>query len=515
MGRAEITGAISPAKRAAAHDAARSKRFDSSPLGVSVLDVSARDQTDRRRPRAEIARPTAPPVRWQPRRPKSAKATKPAPAVEPRRIEPPRARRVPPAESRVVVGRAGDHPGVYQFMLAVFHGPSREEFHAQQDEPTYEPANRLLIKRGMRVISHLQLIERAIQFGPLQLAVDRAAWLGTLPEFRSQGLAGQLLQAAGRAMAGKGFPLGQLRTRIPHFFHRWGWAVCGRHSRSRAKSRHILARFGGEPAILRRPPLNIRLWRHVELPALMRIYAQNTAGAFGPPVRTEAYWRWLISRKAFDHIIVALDGPDKLELDEATAPIVGYAVIRQQCVVELLTDPAHPAAGQQLLARACADAIERDQNDLVLEAPPGDPLHQLLVAAGGQFSNHAADDQEVYMIRPPDTARLARRLKPLLESRLKESDVARPCELGLLIDNERHLLTISRRGLRITAGRLGRNHITCNRAELTRLMLGHTDPAEAAQHGRLQASSPAALEWAGLLFPRVPLWHPLWDDLPA
>ena len=318
-------------------------------------------------------------------------------------------------------------------MLAVFHGPSREEFHAQQDEPTYEPANRLIIKRGMRILAHLQMFERAMQFGPLQLAVDRVGWLGTLPEFRSQGFGGQLLQGLAERwlMKANGSPLGQLRTRIPHFFHRWGWAVCGRHSRSRAKSRHILARFGGELA-LRRPPLNIRLWRHVELPALMRIYAQNRAGAFGPPVRTEAYWRWLISRKAFDHIIVAIDGPDKLELDEATAPIVGYAVVRQQSVVELLTDPAHSAAGAQLLARACADAIERDQNDLILEAPPGDPLHQLLVTAGGQFSDNAADDQEVFMVRPPDTARLVRRLKPLLETRLKESDLARPAELGLL-----------------------------------------------------------------------------------
>ena len=156
-------------------------------------------------------------------------------------------------------------------------------------------------------------------FGPLQLPVDRVAWLATLPEFRSQGFAGMLLEAANRrssrilrfktARRGCGgfelVPTVAMLT-IPHFFRRWGWAVCGRHCRSR-KARNILGRYWADPA-LRRRPLNIRLWRHVELSALMRIYSQNTAGAFGPLVRSEPYWRWLISRKAFDHIVVAIAG---------------------------------------------------------------------------------------------------------------------------------------------------------------------------------------------------------------
>ncbi len=45
----------------------------------------------------------------------------------------------------------------------------------------------------------------------------------------------------------------------------------------------------------------------------------------------------------------ALDGPDKLELEETIAPIVGYAVLRQDRVVELFAAPNHPTAAQQLL----------------------------------------------------------------------------------------------------------------------------------------------------------------------
>src|ERR1700676_4510897 len=313
---------------------------------------------------------------------------------------------------RVDRGRAGDHSDIYQMLLAVFHGPSREEFHAAQDDPAYEPGNRLLVKRTGRCVAHLQLVPRTILFGSLRLPADQLAWLVTLPEFRSRGIAGHLLNAANRAMTADGALLGMLRTRIPHFFRRWGWAVCGRHSRSRAKPRQILAHYSAAPE-LRRQPLNIRLWRHVELPALMRIYAQNTAAATGPLQRTEAYWRWLIGRKAFDHIIVALAGPDKLELNEATAPIVGYAVVRQNRVVELLADPAYPTAGPQLLARACADAIERDQHDLILESPPHDPLHKFLTDAGGQFHHHETDDQEVFMMRVSAPPGLCGRMAPV------------------------------------------------------------------------------------------------------
>ena len=305
-----------------------------------------------------------------------------------------------------------------------------------------------------------------------------------------------------------------LRTRIPHFFRRSGWAVCGRHSRSRAKARQILAHYSAAPE-LRRQPLNIRLWRHVELPALMRIYAQNTATATGPLERTEAYWRWLLGRKAYDHIIVALNGPDKLELNEATAPIVGYAVIRQNRVVELLSDPAHPTAGLQLLARACADAIERDQHDMILEAPPQDPLHKFLAEAGGQFHHHEADDQEVLMMRLAEPALIMRRFAPLLTERWQAAGLGRRCELGLVVGEEKHLLTVSGRGVRWAAGRLGRNYLACNRAEFTRLVLGHSDPAEAIAQNRLTASTQTALQAASALFPRVPLWRPPWDDLAA
>jgi hypothetical protein len=247
----------------------------------------------------------------------------------------------------------------------------------------------------------------------------------------------------------------------------------------------------------------------------MRIYAQNTAGTYGPLERTEPYWRWLISRGAFDHIIIALAGPDRLDLTEIKAPIVGYAVVRRERVVELLTNPAYPTAGVQLLARACSDAIERRGNDITLDAPESDPLHVFIRAAGGVFHHHEADDQEMFMAKLLDSARFISRLGPVIGARMREAGLGRTAELGLNIGGEKLMLTQGPRGIVMVAGRLGRNYLTCSTAEFTRLLLGHSTPAESAAGGRLTSSTQLALELAGVLFPRLPIWRPPWDDLAA
>jgi len=420
-----------------------------------------------------------------------------------------------PGEIRLVQGRSGDHASVYHMLLAVFQGPSRDEFHLQAEDPFYEPSDRLLVKRGFRVISHLHVTHRSMLFGRLTLPIAGIHWLGTLPEFRNQGLATSLLRESHRRLAADGALLGLLRTRAPRFFHRAGWAVCGRHSFSQAKGREVLGNLHAEYASKLARPLSIRLWRHVEMTALMRLYRQNTAAAYGPLDRTEAFWRWLIGRKAYDSLLVALDGPDKLELEENVAPIVGYAVLRQERVVELLSVPGHPTANYQLLARACGDAMERDRQDLFFHAPPHHPLHRLVCGAGGTLHNQESEQSEVFMVNVVDPQKFLTVLAPELESRAKSAGVSRESELGLQVDDAKWRLVYSRRGFRVRTGNLGRNYLTMNRAEFTRLVLGHGQVRETALAGRIQASSRAALDLAEALFPNLQLWFPIWDDLPA
>jgi hypothetical protein len=46
-------------------------------------------------------------------------------------------------------------------------------------------------------------------------------------------------------------------------------------------------------------------------------------------------------------------------------------------------------------------------------------------------------------------------------------------------------------------------------------VLGQGDPHEAVAAGRMEPSTQVALKLASQLFPRLPLWCPMWDDLPA
>jgi hypothetical protein len=68
---------------------------------------------------------------------------------------------------------------------------------------------------------------------------------------------------------------------------------------------------------------------------------------------------------------------------------------------------------------------------------------------------------------------------------------------------------------KVHSGRVGRSYLRLSEDELARLLLGQCDPAEAAAAGRLAASTQIAQKFAMQVFPRMPLWCPMWDDLPA
>ena len=88
-------------------------------------------------------------------------------------------------------------------------------------------------------------------------------------------------------------------------------------------------------------------------------------------------------------------------------------------------------------------------------------------------------------------------------------------ELGLDAPGFRGSIIVADGGATVHEGRVGRSYLTLSDDELARLLLGQSDPIEAAAAGRLQASTQVAQKLAMQLFPRMPLWCPMWDDLPA
>jgi predicted N-acetyltransferase YhbS len=437
-----------------------------------------------------------------------------------RSIAPPR------ASWRVVPATFSDQAAIHQFLVSVFHKPSSAEYQTQLEDPTYEPSDRLLIKNGRTIVAHLRLLHREMHFGRLVLPVGLVADVATLPEYRRQGCATSLLQAARQILMREGAVLGLLRTELPRFYARCGWVVCGRHCHSTAGPREILsclrmhqdeelrtAEFAIKPPD--RKTYSIRLWRQVEQASLMRLYHENTQHAHGALVRSEAYWRWLVRRGGNERVYVAIHGPDRFELDESLSPIVAYAATREGRIVEMLCSQEHPEASMQLLARTCGDAIERDFHHVRLDAPPESPFHPLFLAAGGMHSHHEAEKGLVCMANLFRPWRLLQLISRGLADRIKEAELRRPCQLGVLINDEKYRLVIGRRNVQLIQGTLGRSYLRCSRYDVAQLLLGHLDVRDGIAAGRLSVSTHVAQELAAALFPRLPFWRPPWDDMPA
>ncbi len=419
----------------------------------------------------------------------------------------------------------GDHITIEQFLAAVFQAPSPQEFQAQLEDPFYEPSDRLIVKRGRRVAGHVMMNWRTMCFGGIRWPLCQLSYLGVLPECSWDEIAPQLLATAEQLIQQVEGVVAELDVRLPYAERCGQWAAVSHDVCSQASPRDILAelveRAESQPQdvlpakrdIDRR--LSVRLWRHVELAALMRIYEANLPTLEGALERSEAYWRWLIGRRAFDQIFIAIEGRDKLSLEEDGCRIVGYAVAKKHEIVELLTEPGHPTAAAQLLARACADAIEHDRHAVRLHAPPGYPLHEIIRKAGGSYHPHAMRRGMAKLVRLFSPAACIRQLGDHLQRRAKAASLRSPTELGLAFDGGKYQLIMSGNRTELVDDRLGRSYISCDPDTVTRLVLGYDDARSAVDSERLDPSTALAAETAMALFPKVPLWRPPWDDLPA
>lgn len=118
------------------------------------------------------------------------------------------------------------------------------------------------------------------------------------------------------------------------------------------------------------------------------------------------------------------------------------------------------------------------------------------------------------MARLLDPLGLLRMLCGTLAERAAKARLARPMELGLLVDGRKYQVEIAGRG-RAVADVLGRSYLRLNVADFTRLLLGQLDWDRALEEDRVRPSTALARETGRVLFPPLPFWRPLLDDLQA
>lgn len=421
-------------------------------------------------------------------------------------------------ECQISPARAGEQSEILQLLAGLPAAPTRAEFHAAVDHPDHDSANRLVARLGGRIVGHAEIVPRALVIGSATLpgaVVDRVA---VLPECRGAGHGQRLVKAAEDRMRQTGAVLALSRTRIAASFHELGWSVLGRDCATPGRPTEIMARLLEGP---RRDgeAVTMRQWRHVELPAILRIYGQNARRFVGPLGRDENYGRWLVSRGAFDSILVALVGQDRYELHESSARIVGYCIQSGNRVLEVMADPEFAGLEREILARVCAEAIENDRQEIVYESSASDPLHAAV--AGGEGRVAQGDRMIVAKVFKPQV--LLEAVAPAVAERVAAAGIRETVELGLDAPSFRGSVIVAEgkgeakgsRQATVHPGRIGRSYLKLTDDELARMLLGQCDPVEAVAAGRMEPSTQMAVKLAAQLFARQPLWCPMWDDLPA
>ncbi len=426
----------------------------------------------------------------------------------------------------VVPARPGDYPAAFQFLTSIFQGPSPAEFRATLEEPSHDPGDRLLLKRGHDILGHALTTHRVIRLGRTVISAAGLQELATIPDLRGQGFGAIMLRRAERRMIENGHALGLLATATPEFFARFGWAVCGRRNQYSASVRavlSVLAAKGLYPKI--RKPLDIRPLRRMEVPEIAEIYRTNVAQRHGPLERSDAYWQWLVNRGAYHEFLVAIDRGGARRSSRGEAAIVGYAVLTGDGIAELLTMPDHNKAGVQLLSRACGEAIERGVDTLRIDLAPQHRLTRVLKAAGAVSLTGGSRRDKVLMAKVLCPAPMLQQMGIELANRATASDLPLPLDVGLAVDNQKYQLSIdsdstgaaneqsrASPSASVATGSIGRSYLRVDGARLTELLLGQVkwnSPPD------IELSTKLAEQAAMVLFPHQVLWRPLFDDLRA
>ena len=423
---------------------------------------------------------------------------------------------------RIDVGNAGDQPLVQQLFIQCYQVPLAEDFQSRLDEPTYEPSDRLLLRRGENLLGHVQVSKLIGWFQGQRYSVARLQDFVTLPEFRGSELDTALLSMAESVASDEGSIMALVRTDRPEWFSEHGWSSCRGQGHSRANTRSILSHFDTpyQHQVQQSTKLEVRTWRHFELEAIDEIYGQLSAQMWGAIQRSEHYWQWLVGRKAHDQILIAIEksgknqGPASVAeaSEEKPAPetprVLGYAIIRDSCIIEMFTLPGYESARALMLSRACRDAIDRDHHFVSLHTPAADPLHEFLVTAGGNWISDAALTTGNWMLKLLHPDRWIERFYPVLHERAREAGIPRPLELDLVIGEQGYHLTLTRRSSRLEKTvPHSQPDIRCDWLTFQDLLMSNLTCMEAKTQGRLWVQQESTLCSLAALFPPKLFWQ--------
>jgi hypothetical protein len=243
------------------------------------------------------------------------------------------------------------------------------------------------------------------------------------------------------------------------------------------------------------------------------IYDVFATSCWGAIARSDSYWHWLVGRKNGCELIVAAYGPPDNEPEQASSQIAAYAVVHAGQILEMATLENGPLARNELLIHACQNAIESGHRTIELHVPISDPLHELIITAGGTWCGPHPGGKCVVakLLDPP---RWVEAMFPILRHRARSAKLTLPIELVIKTGDAAHFrLTITRRGSRWTPIEGVRADVHCPRAAWNQLLIGNYDPTPTSPLDQFSFRNEVVRNVIQALFPPVLFWQSPFDAL--
>lgn len=424
------------------------------------------------------------------------------------------------ARFRLTSSHEGEQFAILQLMKHCLFQYDENEFHSQQERPDYDPRERLTFRLGNQIIGHIRCVPQQIWHGGSLVSYLRASEFVLAPEYVDMTNVDAFFQCLDESFDhfGGSFMMHRTSAAMAKRLTRFGWVALSSNFRSTAATEPFLVSVRGESQseisdrrANKESGLWIRLMRQVEADALVSLYEKSfRANQVGTP-RSAAMWDWLIRRKAFDALYVAIRGGNKLAFEDAIERIAGYAVVKDRQILEVITQPHEKAVKVPLINRICSDLYEANHREFRLEAPVSDQVHSILQQVP---SGKNSPPGEEILVRMPNPIQHLAEFCSVLHQRAVARNLELPLDLGLLVEGEKYCIHLGKRKGTLTDGRLGRSYLELSGGQLVRLVLGDLLLPSLVESGQLHASTQVALNTAMKLFDYDPPWFPAVDVLP-
>ena len=279
--------------------------------------------------------------------------------------------------------RANEREALLDLLERVFD--ERAPFALYMDaDPLFRQEDFLVAFDGERPVSCVQIFEKHIRAGDITLPLGGIGSVATDPDFRSGGLASDLMRRQTLVMQQRGYALGLLFTGRFTFYEPLGWVQC--------KLPQVAVH---RPASLASGPAKLRSFRPSDLPRVRALYDHYSGNLCGTTLRNDAYWA--------GQLRYAGNPDERFGVAEVDGEIVAYAraaKIGLECAMEYGREATAAEALAQLML-----SLAPESGALVLRTAP-DP--ELSDALGIRAARVDPLPDPTPMWRVLDRARLAR-----------------------------------------------------------------------------------------------------------